>query len=301
MLCDKPWRGEAILRLLLSLFITSLMGSVAIAALQVFRASQHVHLEAFCALATGCWLCCGGALFILRKRLELESFMLNLLLIMVLAYVGLVLGAFALKAAPQRVENDDAWRVVIAALSFQGAAIALTIPFTHQQGASLRDAFGLSSNWKRAALYGVLVSITFLPVGLGLQWASAEIMNYFGHKAVTQAPVEALEISRGWFDRSALAFVAIVLAPIAEETLFRGILYPAIKQRGFPRLALWGTSLAFAAIHFNLPTFVPLLVLALALTWLYETTDNLLAPIVAHGCFNALNFALFFLQQSQLG
>ncbi len=30
--------------------------------------------------------------------------------------------------------------------------------------------------------------------------------------------------------------------------------------------------------------------LALVLTWLYEKTDNLLAPIAAHSLFNALNF-----------
>ena len=36
---------------------------------------------------------------------------------------------------------------------------------------------------------------------------------------------------------------------------------------------------------------MPLAVLALVLTALYERTDNLLAPITAHALFNALNFA----------
>jgi membrane protease YdiL (CAAX protease family) len=56
-------------------------------------------------------------------------------------------------------------------------------------------------------------------------------------------------------------------------------------------LALWGTSLLFAAVHTNVVTFVPLVVLALVLTALYERTDNLLAPVAAHVLFNALNFA----------
>jgi len=43
-------------------------------------------------------------------------------------------------------------------------------------------------------------------------------------------------------------------------------------------------------IHLNAPTFVPLFALALALTWLYERTDNLLAPITAHALFNAANY-----------
>jgi CAAX protease family protein len=85
-----------------------------------------------------------------------------------------------------------------------------------------------------------------------------------------------------------------VLAPVAEEMLFRGILYPAVKQAGFPRLALWGTALLFAAVHQNLVTFVPLTVLALALAWLYERTDNLWAPITAHAMFNAMNFVILY-------
>ena len=84
--------------------------------------------------------------------------------------------------------------------------------------------------------------------------------------------------------------VAIVIAPPAEEALFRGLIYPAVKRAGFPRLAWWGSAVLFAAVHWNLPSFLPLILLALVLTWLYEKTDNLLAPIAAHGLFNALNF-----------
>jgi membrane protease YdiL (CAAX protease family) len=90
---------------------------------------------------------------------------------------------------------------------------------------------------------------------------------------------------------------AVLLAPVAEEMMFRGILYPVIKQVGYPRLALWGTSLLFAAVHLNAVTFVPLTVLALVLTALYERTNNLLAPIAAHLLFNALNFGMLLLLQ----
>jgi membrane protease YdiL (CAAX protease family) len=83
-----------------------------------------------------------------------------------------------------------------------------------------------------------------------------------------------------------------VLAPVAEEFIFRGMLYPFVKQLGWPRLAWIGVSFAFALIHDDAATFVPLFVLALALTWLYEKTDNLLAPIAAHSLFNAANLVI---------
>ncbi|HOB32537.1 MAG TPA: CPBP family intramembrane metalloprotease, partial [Verrucomicrobiota bacterium] len=43
-------------------------------------------------------------------------------------------------------------------------------------------------------------------------------------------------------------------------------------------------------IHANLKTFIPLTVLALVMTLLYERTGNLLAPIATHATFNAVNF-----------
>ena len=91
---------------------------------------------------------------------------------------------------------------------------------------------------------------------------------------------------------------SILIAPVAEEILFRGVLYPAIKQFGFPRSALWGTAVLFAAIHVNVPIFLPLLALGLALALLYEATNNLLATITAHGLFNAVNILVFYWNQN---
>ena len=51
----------------------------------------------------------------------------------------------------------------------------------------------------------------------------------------------------------------------------------------------------FALIHGDVAIFVPLFVLALALTWLYEQTGSLLAPIAVHGLFNAANLVLLVL------
>jgi membrane protease YdiL (CAAX protease family) len=91
---------------------------------------------------------------------------------------------------------------------------------------------------------------------------------------------------------------AVVLAPVAEEFIFRGMLYPFVKQLGYPRLAWLGVSFVFALVHLNGAIFLPLFVLALALTWLYEKTDNLLAPITAHALFNAANLTLLLTQNS---
>ena len=89
---------------------------------------------------------------------------------------------------------------------------------------------------------------------------------------------------------ASIFFAAVVMAPIAEEIVFRGILYPSIKQLGFPRAALWATSLTFALIHGNRMTVLPFTLLALVLTFVYERTNNLLSSMAMHAFFNLVNF-----------
>ena len=101
--------------------------------------------------------------------------------------------------------------------------------------------------------------------------------------------------AKSWWTRVYVGAFAVVIAPVAEEFIFRGVLYPFVKQLGSPRYAFFGINAIFALIHLDAATLVPLFVLALALTWLYERTDNLLAPITAHSLFNAANLIVLCL------
>lgn len=90
-------------------------------------------------------------------------------------------------------------------------------------------------------------------------------------------------------------FCAAVLAPLAEETLFRGIL-----QTGVASLIGWGkpssrarcgaivvTAALFGMMHSGTPHFVPALVLlGVLLGYVYERTGSLWAPIGLHMLFN---------------
>jgi membrane protease YdiL (CAAX protease family) len=50
-------------------------------------------------------------------------------------------------------------------------------------------------------------------------------------------------------------------------------------------------------MHANAPIFLSLFVLALALTWLYEEAEGLLAPVMAHSLFNCANVVMLLLQE----
>jgi membrane protease YdiL (CAAX protease family) len=201
---------------------------------------------------------------------------------------ALVRGPADPKAAP------SVTRIVVSGLAFQGAILALAWRFLREHQTNWTAGFGLRrSLWKAVGL-GIGMVALFLPLAWGLQIGSIKIMESFGLKYSEQLALIALRNSGSVGQFIALGVITILLAPVAEEILFRGVLYPAAKQFGYPRAALWGTSALFATIHFSLAIFVPLLLLAALLVWLYEKTDNLLAPIAAHVAFNAVNFTLFF-------
>jgi len=188
-------------------------------------------------------------------------------------------------------------RMLVSVLSFQGAALGLVWLFVREHAMGWAEAFGFRNRPGRALLLGTVVILVFSPVGQFLQLLSIKLLTWLHLDPAAQSAVEVLRgLGRG---PGLIAFmlVTIVIVPLAEELIFRGILYPAIQTAGFPRLALWGPSVLFATIHFNLASFLPLLLLALVLTWLYAATDNLLATITAHSLFNAVNLGLFFLSE----
>lgn len=192
--------------------------------------------------------------------------------------------------------------LVIATVTIHITFLLLVGLFLREEGLTWREAFGFSNpRLARGIFLAFLTTILLLPVTFFLTRLSAEVMTQFGRDPHPQDAVEALRHGSGHLQKAYLGLVAMVLAPCAEEILFRGIIYPTIKQQGFPRLALLGTSLLFAAIHGNLMTMVPLTLLAMVLAGLYELTDNLLVPILTHSLFNMFNFVYLLNDTPQPG
>ncbi len=95
---------------------------------------------------------------------------------------------------------------------------------------------------------------------------------------------------------------ALVLAPVLEEVVFRGVIQRSIQDLlGHRVWRVWGsivlTSVLFGVIHigavswYGLPGLV---VLGVIFGWLYARTGRLWVAVVAHVFFNALNVAMAF-------
>jgi membrane protease YdiL (CAAX protease family) len=106
--------------------------------------------------------------------------------------------------------------------------------------------------------------------------------------------VPVLASSPGWATKAALIAAACVVVPVLEETLFRGVLYRALRISWPPIGAALASGLVFAVGHMSFVGLLPYLLTGVVLAGLYEKTRTLLAPAVCHGAFNAFNLAILF-------
>ncbi|MGA4579660.1 lysostaphin resistance A-like protein [Limisphaera sp. VF-2] len=289
MKCDLPWRPEALLRLVVGVLTCVLLGAWA-GLLWRAWSGEHLTWRVSLAAVVG-MIALGWALRMTRQPIRWDSFRRWALHFGPGFYVGLVLLSLAHQWVPGLERRPGLPQLVLAGLSFQGATLVLVTLFLREHGTGWREAFGLRLRPGRALGLGVATACVILPVAWALQLLTMAVLHRFHYPAEVQVAVQVLQTTPDWRQQLAMAVVAIGLAPPAEEALFRGLLFHTLQQVGYPRLAWWGTALLFALVHANAASFVALVGLALALAWLYERTGNLLAPIVAHAVFNALNFA----------
>lgn len=113
-----------------------------------------------------------------------------------------------------------------------------------------------------------------------------EWIESLGVEAV-QETVKLLQKSSDPWILGLVGFAAIIAAPLCEEIVFRGYLYPATKRFSGPWAAGICSALVFAAAHGSLVALLPLFIFGCVLVFIYEKTGSLWAPVAVHCCFNS--------------
>lgn len=89
-----------------------------------------------------------------------------------------------------------------------------------------------------------------------------------------------------------------VYGPLAEEMVFRGVIYRSYRLQGNRLKALLLSSLLFGIMHMNLNQACYAFVIGIALALLVEATGSILPAFIAHFCINGLSVTLMFLMDS---
>jgi membrane protease YdiL (CAAX protease family) len=143
--------------------------------------------------------------------------------------------------------------------------------------------------WRRWPLVFAIAPVTVLSMWAlfaGLQLAGyMDLMDRLGVEKV-QETVTIFQKEKDVMVVLLLAFAAAIVAPVCEEVVFRGYLYPVAKKFAGPWMAGLCSALVFSAAHGSLTALLPLFVFGLVLVALYEFTGSIWAPMAVHFLFN---------------
>ena len=173
--------------------------------------------------------------------------------------------------------------------------------------------FGVIGFQKKSAIeiFGLEPSLFPKAAGTGLLWlvlayplilaAQGLVQKIFGSADDSQLIVKYFLEHPDLKHRAAVIFMAVILAPVAEEVIFRGYFYGVIRRYGGRLPALLTSSLLFASIHVHLPSLFGLGILAMILCLVYERTGSLWASITMHAAFNASTIVVLILWPDAVG
>ena len=103
----------------------------------------------------------------------------------------------------------------------------------------------------------------------------------------------------GWRGLVLALLLGALVAPIAEETFFRGFLLGGLRKKYPFWIAAGISSLIFAVGHMVPGAILPIGVLGLLLAWLRERTGSIWPSIAMHMLNNGLYFVVRFLLQTK--
>jgi membrane protease YdiL (CAAX protease family) len=169
-----------------------------------------------------------------------------------------------------------------------GVVIAIML----MRGARLGDLFGF-------AKVGFAKTLG-LGVGLGLLAATLvniaiRITQQFMRDEPPQMLIQKFQSAASGRNEELMIFIAVsavVVAPIVEEFLFRGIFYPVVA-RGMGRVpSAVICALLFGLAHDTYAALPGLALLAVLFTLTYEAYGSLLVPMIMHITFNSLSLGV---------
>ena len=239
----------------------------------------------------------------MSRTTQFGSPLWNVVLAFVVGFVGFALSVpvgvvLVIGMSVLGIEPTAVVLVVLSLLSLQGIAFPLTAYLYLQ----FRD---LPASFLRTAVpsaRGLLLAGGGALLGLALAFGAGIVVSLIGAPTARRSNRELL------FGNPEVLLVLIPLSFLligpGEELLFRGVIQGTLRQSFGAPAAIVLANLAFAPAHIlsltgslsGLAVTIGLLFLpGLVFGYLYETTDNLAVPALAHGIYDAVIFGLVYL------
>lgn len=161
------------------------------------------------------------------------------------------------------------------------------------RGASWHHAFGVARGRLAPDLRcGLVAFLAMTPIVFVHLLANWTALRAFGVEPALQQVASHLLEEAPPLAACYKVFTAVVLAPVAEELLFRGLVFPLAARKIQPARATVAVSLVFAAIHGDLSVMLPLFAVSLTLCAAYQASRSIAVPVLMHMLFNGVNLVM---------
>ncbi|MBI4532433.1 MAG: CPBP family intramembrane metalloprotease [Candidatus Melainabacteria bacterium] len=144
----------------------------------------------------------------------------------------------------------------------------------------------------RLILSGIATWCVALPLVMVAYFLASKILGSQGSSNPIIALVLETARSANCFATLLFYFTLGVLAPLCEETLFRGFLYRTLRKSFGVGTCLFVSASLFAIVHMDVGALVPLMCLGWLFGLVFERSKSLLPAIIAHGLWNSGTFTL---------
>jgi uncharacterized protein len=139
-----------------------------------------------------------------------------------------------------------------------------------------------------AATQFVLLPLVYAP----MLWA-----GWFDTDDLSESARDLTDRAVGAFDVSMLVVLVVIMAPLAEEFFYRGLVLRAIEKRYGEWPAILGSGALFGLSHFTAPLSIPGLVLfGIVLGFLVVRTGRLGPAVAAHVVFNMVTVVVLLVE-----
>ncbi len=166
------------------------------------------------------------------------------------------------------------------------AVVSIIALFLKLRGIDIDSLGGFSkSSLKRAVSTGIILLLAAMPLIL---LADALTQNLFGSGSSRQEIVDLFNSSQTIQQRFIIIVLAVVVAPMSEEFIFRFFIYGVVRRYFGIAVGLLFNALLFAVAHNHLPSLAPLFVLGGCFTLAYEWSGSILVSMAMHALFNSV-------------
>ena len=172
--------------------------------------------------------------------------------------------------------------VTLSAVNLASFAIVLALGL-HRTGATAREVFPL-----RPIRPGLVLPIVMTTLGLNTLMSEADnLLNYFLPRP---AFIEELfrELLPSGTQIWATAMALVIVAPLTEELLFRGLILRGFLLSYTTRASMLLSAFLFAALHVNPWQFLPAFTFGLVLAWWFVHTRSLVPCLLGHALNNGI-------------